>query len=57
MADLDFDEVPERSLTRLETDRDSFGLEVTTGAVGLDDQLMVAAHEAAREIGMQVVRG
>lgn len=35
----------------------SYGLEVTTGAVGFDGDAMAAAFEAAREVGMQPVSG
>lgn len=36
-------------------DLDSFGLEVTTGAAGLDHEAMTAAVDAASEIGMRMV--
>lgn len=36
-------------------DLDSFGLEVTTGAAGLDQEAMMAAVEAANEVGMRTV--
>ncbi len=36
-------------------DLDSFGLEVTTGAAGLDPEAMAAAYAAAREVGMHTV--
>ncbi|TVR25479.1 MAG: hypothetical protein EA387_03880 [Nitriliruptor sp.] len=36
-------------------DLDSFGLEVTSGAVGFDQEAFSAAFEAAREVGMQAV--
>jgi hypothetical protein len=36
-------------------DLDTFGLEVTTGAAGLDHEAMTAAVEAAGEIGMRMV--
>ncbi len=38
-------------------DLQSFGLEVTSGAAGLDHEGMSAAHDAAREVGMQPVSG
>lgn len=36
-------------------DLDSFGLEVTTGAAGLDQEAMAAAVDAAGEVGMRTV--
>ena len=36
-------------------DLDSFGLEVTAGAAGLDHEAMDAAFEAANEVGMRIV--
>ena len=38
-------------------DLDPFGLEVTTGAAGIDHEAFAAAFEAAREVGMQPVSG
>jgi len=38
-------------------DLDSFGLEVTSGAAGFDEEAMAAAFDAAREAGMQPVSG
>lgn len=38
-------------------DLDSFGLEVTAGAAGLDHEAMAAAYEAATQVGMQPVSG
>jgi hypothetical protein len=38
-------------------DLDSFGLEVTSGAAGFDQEAFSAAFEAAGEVGMQVVSG
>lgn len=38
-------------------DLDSFGLAVTSGAAGFDQEAFAAAFEAAREVGMQAVSG
>ena len=38
-------------------DLDSFGLEVTSGAAGFDQEAFAAAFEAAGEVGMQTVSG
>jgi hypothetical protein len=38
-------------------DLESFGLAVTTGAAGLDQEAMAAAFDAVRDVGMQAVSG
>lgn len=54
---LSFSEVVPEELDPDAYDLDSFGLEVTTGAVGYDHEAMAAAIDAAGEAGMHTVSG